>query len=254
VTRIPIVAGNWKMNMVAETARALIEGIKAEGVDGVTGVEKVVCPPFVYLPLTADLLAGTSIGCGGQDLYWEEKGAFTGEVSGIMLRDYADWVIIGHSERRAYFGETDESVNRKLKASIAHGLRPIVCVGETGEQRLAGQTLDVLQRQVAGALDGVSLPAYAVIAYEPVWAIGTGVAATAADANEAIGYIRSRVAESQGKDVAEAVRILYGGSVTPANIAEFVGQPEVDGGLIGGASLVATSFAEMVRAVAALSR
>jgi triosephosphate isomerase len=252
VARLPIVAGNWKMNTVAESARQLIEGIKAGGIDGVSGVEKVVCPPFPYLGLAAELTQGTSLKVGAQDLHWEEKGAFTGAVSPLMLRDYAQYVIIGHSERRALFGETDESVNRKLKAALVHGLLPIVCVGETGTERQAGETLSVLRRQVHGALHDVSLPTTAVIAYEPVWAIGTGLAATAADANEAIGFIREEAAKLQGGATAQALRILYGGSVNAANIAEFVAQPEVDGGLVGGASLDAASFLEMCRNVGIL--
>jgi triosephosphate isomerase len=250
MARTPIVAGNWKMNTVAATASELIEAIKGGGLDAVQGVEKVVCPPFVYLPLVAGAVKGTSIAVGAQDLHWEEKGAFTGEVSAPMLRDFATHVIIGHSERRAYFGETDESVNRKLKAALAHGLTPIVCVGETGAERNAGQTLDVLRRQVRGALDGVALDATTVIAYEPVWAIGTGVAATSADANEAIGFIRGEVAGLFSAALASEIRILYGGSVSPANIVELVGQPEVDGGLVGGASLAGESFVQMVRAIA----
>jgi triosephosphate isomerase len=247
--RTPIVAGNWKMNTDVAAARALVEGIKAAGTSGVMGVEKVLCPPFVYLPLVAELVRGTALKVGAQDLHWEEKGAFTGEVSAVMLKDYATHVIIGHSERRQYFGETDESVNKKLRAALAHDLTPIVCVGETGDQRNAGQMQDVLRRQVRGALSDITLPATAVIAYEPVWAIGTGVAATAQDANAAIAFIRGEVAALQGDAVAQAVRILYGGSVTPANIVELVSQPEVDGGLVGGASLVAESFAAMVKAI-----
>jgi triosephosphate isomerase len=248
--RTPIIAGNWKMNTDVASARELAEGIRAAGVSDAKGVEKVLCPPFVYLPLVADIVKGTTIAVGAQDLHWEEKGAFTGEVSATMLKDFVSHVIIGHSERRQYFGETDESVNKKLQASLAHGLTPIVCVGETGEQRNAGKMQDVLRTQVQGALAGVTLPESAVIAYEPVWAIGTGVAATAQDANDAIGFIRGEVAASQGDATAQAVRILYGGSVSPANVAEIVGQAEVDGGLIGGAALVAESFAQMVQAVA----
>jgi triosephosphate isomerase len=247
--RTPIVAGNWKMNTDAAAARDLVEGIKAAGTSDVGGVEKILCPPFVYLPLVADLARGTTLSVGAQDLHWEAKGAFTGEVSATMLKDFATHVIIGHSERRQYFGETDESVNKKLGAALAHDLTPIVCVGETGEQRNAGQTQDVLRRQVRGALSDIKVPVTAIIAYEPVWAIGTGVAATAQDANDAIAFIRAEVASLQGESTAQAVRILYGGSVTPANIAELVGQPEVDGGLVGGASLVAESFAAMVKAI-----
>jgi triosephosphate isomerase len=249
--RTPIVAGNWKMNTNAASARELLEAIAAGNPDSVTNVEKIVCPPFVYLPLASDILDASSVKVGGQDLHWEEKGAFTGEVSGPMLRDYAEYVIIGHSERRAYFGDTDEWVNRKLKAALSHGLIPIVCVGEILDQRNAGQTLDVLKTQIAGALDDVSLGPTAIIAYEPVWAIGTGVAATSADAQEAIAFIRGQVAELQGHAIADAIRILYGGSVTPANIAEYVGLPDVDGGLVGGASLVAASYLEMIRNVSA---
>jgi triosephosphate isomerase len=253
-TRTPLVAGNWKMNMLAQSARELVEGIKAANLDAIANVEKLLCPPFVYLPLVAQLAHGTTLHVGGQDLHWEEKGAFTGAVSAPMLRDYATHVIIGHSERRAMFGDTDEVVNKKLKAAIMHGLTPIVCVGETGEQRNAGRTRDVLRDQVLYAVEGIDLPPSAVIAYEPVWAIGTGVAATVADANDAIGFIREQVSRLQGSVVGDAVRILYGGSVTPANIAEFVAQPEVDGGLVGGAALVADSYVEMVRNVAAISR
>jgi triosephosphate isomerase len=247
--RIPIVAGNWKMNTDAATAHDLALGIKNSGASAVNGVEKILCPPFVYLPLVAELARGTTLSVGAQDMYWEEKGAFTGEISAAMLLDFATHVIIGHSERRQYFGETDEAVNRKLRAALDHGLTPIVCVGETGDQRNAGQTQEVLRRQVSGALHDITLLNSAVIAYEPVWAIGTGVAATAQDANDAIGFIRGEVATLQGAATAQAMRILYGGSVTPANIAELVAQPEVDGGLVGGASLVADSFAAMVKAI-----
>ncbi len=254
MARAPIVAGNWKMNTDAAAARRLVADIRGGGVDAIDGVEKVLCPPFVYLPLVAAAAKGSTLRVGGQDLHWADKGAFTGEVSAPMLREFAAYVIIGHSERRAYFGETDETVNRKLRAALAHGLIPIVCVGETGAERQAGETEGVLTRQVRGALDAIVLPETAVIAYEPVWAIGTGLAATARDANDAIALIRREVEALQGGEVAAAVRILYGGSVTPANIAEFVAQPEVDGGLVGGASLVAESFVEMVRSVALVGR
>jgi len=252
VARTPIIAGNWKMNTDAASARDLVEGIKAARVDALAGVEKVLCPPFVYLQLVRDLTRGTSLKVGAQDMHWEEKGAFTGEISAAMVKDFAEYVIIGHSERRQLFGETDEGVRRKLLAAIGHGLTPIVCVGETGDERSAGRTNDVLLRQVRGAFADVDLPATAVVAYEPVWAIGTGVAATAQDANDAIGFIRAELAKLAGAETAQAIRILYGGSVTPANVAEIVSQPEVDGGLVGGASLVASSFADLVRAAASL--
>jgi triosephosphate isomerase len=250
MARTPIIAGNWKMNTDAASSRALVDAIKAAGVSDAKGVEKVLCPPFVYLPVVSELAKGTTLSVGAQDLHWEEKGAFTGEISAAMLKDYATHVIIGHSERRQYFGETDEGVNKKLGAALEHGLTPIVCVGETGPERNAGKMQDVLRTQVRGALAGIALPESAVLAYEPVWAIGTGVAATAQDANDAIAFIRGEVASLQGDATAQAVRILYGGSMSPANVAELVGQPEVDGGLVGGASLVAESFAQMVQAVA----
>jgi triosephosphate isomerase len=238
------------MNTDAAAARALVEGIKASGASEAKGVEKVLCPPFVYLPVVSEVAQGTALQVGAQDLHWEEKGAFTGEISATMLKDFATHVIIGHSERRQFFGETDESVNKKLAAALGAGLTPIVCVGETGTERNAGQMEEVLTRQVKGALSDITLPEGAVIAYEPVWAIGTGVAATADDANAAIAFIRAQVAALQGDATAQAIRILYGGSVTAANIAELVAQPEIDGGLVGGASLVAESFAQMVQAIA----
>jgi len=249
MARTPIVAGNWKMNTSLESAKALAEGIKSQGLDSITTVEKILCPPFVYLGAVSDITKGTSLKVGAQDVFWEEKGAFTGQVAVGMLKDFCEYVIIGHSERRQFFGETDETVAKKLTAALAAGLTPILCVGETGSERQAGDTQVVLRRQVQGALSSVDFPATAIVAYEPVWAIGTGVAATAQDANDAIGFIRGEIAALKGADVADAVRILYGGSMTPANISELVAQPEVDGGLVGGASLVADSFAEMVKAI-----
>jgi triosephosphate isomerase len=237
------------MNTTLESACALAQGIKDSGLDGVSSVEKVLCPPFVYLQSVAEIARGTSLKVGAQDVFWEDKGAFTGEVSAPMLKDFCQYVIVGHSERRAMFGDSDENVARKLTAVMAAGLTPILCVGETGAERQAGQTEEVLRRQIEAALRDVDFGPACVIAYEPVWAIGTGVAATAQDANEAIGFIRGEVARHKGHATADAVRILYGGSVSPANIADIVGQPEVDGGLVGGASLDANSFAEMVRAI-----
>jgi triosephosphate isomerase len=250
VARTPIIAGNWKMNTNAQTARELAEGIVEGNLDDITTVEKIVFPPLIYIPLVSDILVATTVKVGAQDMHWEEKGAFTGAVSPYMVRDYATHVIIAHSERRAMFGETDETANKKIAAALAAGLVPIVCVGETGAERQAGQTEAVLLRQIRGAVSGIDLPPRAIIAYEPVWAIGTGVAATAQDANDACGLIRRELGALQGTAVADAVRVLYGGSVSPANVAELVGQPEVDGGLVGGASLQAQSFIDMVRAVA----
>ena len=250
MARTPIVAGNWKMNTTASSARDLVYSIRVADIDAIEGVEKIVCPPFVYLSLAAELTKGSSLKIGAQDVYWEQKGAFTGEVSPEMLRDFAEYVIIGHSERRALFGETDEFVNKKLFSALDTGLTPIVCVGESGSERAAGQTLTILRRQVHGALRDIELPATAIIAYEPVWAIGTGIAATAEDANDAIAYIRGELARLQGQETADAVRILYGGSVNATNITEFVSQPEVDGGLVGGASLDAKTYVAMCQAVA----
>jgi triosephosphate isomerase len=250
--RTPIVAGNWKMNTDVASARRLVEEIRAGGIDDVQGVEKVVCPPFPFLGIVREAARGSSLRVGAQNAHWEEKGPYTGEVSPPMLAGLAEYVIVGHSERRAYFGETDETVAKKLRAVLKAGLMPIVCVGETGPERQAGATETVLRRQVHGAFDGFGGVAGVVVAYEPVWAIGTGAAATVADANQAIGFIRRELAGLAGSQAAAAARILYGGSVTPENIGEFVAQPEVDGGLVGGASLVAASFVEMCRRVAAV--
>jgi len=247
-----MVAGNWKMNTNASSAVELVRAIRDGGVDEIGGVDKVVCPPFVYLAAVGAACKGSSLKIGAQNMHWEEKGAYTGEVSPAMVRDLAELVIIGHSERRQYFCETDETVNKKLRAAVAAGLTPIVCVGESGAQRRAGETWDVLKAQVRGAFEGVDAPPTTIIAYEPVWAIGTGVAATPEDAQEAIAFIRAELAALLGKDRAAEVRILYGGSVTPDNIGAFAAQPDVDGGLVGGASLQAASFVAMCRMVAAV--
>jgi triosephosphate isomerase len=243
--RMPIIAGNWKMHTTSGSCRDLCLGVQ-ERTAAMDGVEKVVCPPFPYLSLAAELLKGTPLKVGAQNVHWEEKGAFTGEVSFPMLAELVEYVIIGHSERRAYFCETDETVNKKLRSTLATGVKPILCVGETLEQREAGQTEDVLVRQVGGALEGVSLPEGFAVAYEPVWAIGTGRAATGAMANEAIALIRRQVAAHSGESLAATVRILYGGSVTPDNIGEFVGEPDIDGALVGGASLDADGFSSII--------
>lgn len=243
--RMPIIAGNWKMYTTARAAAELCRLLR-ERIDGLAGVEKVVCPPFVFLALAERELAGSSIKVGAQNVYWEEEGAYTGEVSPPMLADLCEYVIVGHSERRKYFGETDETVNRRLKAALAHGLRPIMCVGETLEERQAGRREEVLLRQVRGGLADVDMPIAFVLAYEPVWAIGTGVPATGPMANEAIAFIRQELASLYGRELAEAARIQYGGSVTPDNVAEFMSQPQIDGALVGGASLKADAFAAIV--------
>jgi triosephosphate isomerase len=252
VKRIPIIAGNWKMHTTADTALDLARGVR-ERVDGIGGVEKVACPPFPFLSVVADALKGSSIAVGAQNMHWEPRGAYTGEVSTPMLQGVVEFVIIGHSERRAYFCETDETVNKKVKCALAAGLRPILCVGETEREREDGKTNEVLIRQTRGALKDVDVPNGFAIAYEPVWAIGTGKAATGATANEAIALIRSQVVALADNARGESLRILYGGSVTPDNIAEFIAEPDIDGALVGGACLKAGSFASIVEQAARIS-
>ncbi|MDN5277234.1 MAG: triosephosphate isomerase [Clostridiales bacterium] len=213
-------------------------------------VEVVVCPPFVCLPAAKEALAGSNIKLGAQNMHWEEQGAFTGEVAPGMLKELGvEYVIIGHSERRQYFGETDEMVNKKVLSAVAHNLIPIICVGETLEQREQGITGEVVDRQTRAALKGLrpDVADRVVIAYEPIWAIGTGRTASSDDANEVIGYIRKVVGEVLGSQAAQQMRILYGGSVKPENAAELMQMPEIDGGLVGGASLKAQDFAKIVK-------
>jgi triosephosphate isomerase (TIM) len=248
--RKPFVAGNWKMNKLVKEA----VGLTAEllpGLEAVQEVEVVICPPFTALFALSTLLAKTSIGLGAQDMHWEGSGAFTGAVSPGMVRELCQYVIIGHSERRQFFDETDETVNRKLIAALNIGLIPIVCVGETLEQNQAGQTAGVVMRQVREGLLGLSADQarQLVIAYEPVWAIGTGLPATGSGANEVVGdMIRPALRSLFGDEVAQSVRILYGGSVKASNVSEFFSQPEVDGALVGGASLKADEFIKIVQA------
>ena len=237
--RTPLVAGNWKMNKNVVEARELTTGLTSK-IGGITGVEKVICPPFTSLMAVASMLAGTDIGLGAQNMHWEEKGAFTGEVAPAMVRELCGYIILGHSERRTYFGETDETVNRKLLAAQKVDLTPIVCVGETLEHYESNRTREVVSSQTLQGLKGVSteFAARIVVAYEPVWAIGTGKASTGDAANAVIkDFIRPAIAELYGEAAAQAVRVLYGGSVTAANAAEFFSQPDIDGALVGGASL-----------------
>ena len=237
--RQPMVAGNWKMNGSSDGVSELIEGIKA-GV-GSANAEVVVCPPYVYIPAVAAGIAGSSIALGGQNLCDQESGAFTGEVAGPMLKDVGcEYVIIGHSERRSLYGETDQVTAEKYAAALKHGLKPIFCIGETLEEREQGITEQVVARQIDAILDtaGVSTLVNAVLAYEPVWAIGTGKTASPDQAQEVHAFIRSKIAERDAS-VADGLRILYGGSMNPGNAAELRSQPDIDGGLIGGASLKA---------------
>ncbi len=241
--RKPLVAGNWKMNGSLESVRELLEGIKG-GMGDVKVAEVAVCPPYVFLPETEKLLAGSSVGWGGQDLSTESAGAYTGEVAASMLKDFAcQYVIVGHSERRTYHAESDELVAKKYAVARAAGLIPILCIGETLEERESGVTEQVVARQLDAVieLEGVDALADGVIAYEPVWAIGTGKTATPDQAQDVHAFIRGRVAEKSA-EVAEGVRILYGGSMKPDNAKELIGKPDIDGGLIGGASLKAEDF------------
>jgi triosephosphate isomerase len=247
--RKPIVAGNWKMNNSIPESLALVDAMLPR-LQAFTTVERVVCPPFTSLPAIAERLRETDIHVGAQNLYPEPKGAFTGEVSPLMLAGLASYVILGHSERRQYFGEDDALVNRKLKAALANGFVPIVCVGESLAQNEQGETNAVVSRQVRGALDGVDDLSLVVIAYEPIWAIGTGRAATPEGANTTIGVIRKTVGEVGGGTVADALQIQYGGSVTPDNFGAFIAEPDIDGALVGGASLRADQFLEIVRLAA----
>jgi triosephosphate isomerase len=247
IMRRPIIAGNWKMNKTPAEAEAMIKELAPLVKD--TQVEVVICAPFVSLHAAISAAAGTNIRIGAQNMHWENSGAYTGEVSPVMLKSIGvEYVIIGHSERREYFAETDETVNKKALAAFDHGLIPIICVGETLEQRNEGITRQLVEGQTRAALKGFTeeLVRKTVIAYEPIWAIGTGKTASSQDANEVIGYIRNAVAEMYGKEAAEAIRIQYGGSMKPDNAAELMSMPEIDGGLVGGASLKAKDFARIV--------
>jgi len=213
------------------------------------GVDSVICAPFTNLPALAEAVKGTTLKIGAQNMHWEESGAFTGEISGAMLKELGvEYVIIGHSERRAYFAETDETVNRKVQAAFRYGLIPIICVGEKLEEREAGQTKDVCRTQTVAALQGLTAEqaARAVIAYEPIWAIGTGKTSTAEDANDVIAYIRGLVRDLFGAAAGDAIRIQYGGSVKPGNIREFMAMSDIDGALVGGASLEPASYIQLV--------
>ncbi|MBP5228366.1 MAG: triose-phosphate isomerase [Kiritimatiellae bacterium] len=247
--RRKIVAGNWKMNKTASEAAELINGIK-QAAAGIDAVDIVVCPPFTDLKDAAAACAGSNVALGAQNIHWAESGAFTGEISAAMLKDLGvAYVIIGHSERRQYFGETDTTVNQRTKAALAAGLTPIVCVGETLEERDSGKMKDVIVRQVKEGLAGLGDDlAKIVIAYEPVWAIGTGRTATPAQAQEVHALIRLTLAELSSGAIANTIRIQYGGSMKPANAKELMDQPDIDGGLIGGAALKADSFADIIKA------
>ncbi len=245
--RKPIIAGNWKMNKTAAEAKELVTELLPKVKNAACDV--VVCVPFTDIKTVAELVKGSNVAVGAQNVAWAESGAFTGEISAAMLKEAgATYVIIGHSERRRYYGETDATVNSRLVRALESGLKPIVCVGELLEERESGKTEEVCRMQVEGAFNGISADdaAKVVIAYEPVWAIGTGKTATDEQANETIGYIRSVVKKLYGAKVSDAMRIQYGGSMNAKNVAGLMAQPEIDGGLIGGASLKAEDFSIIV--------
>ncbi len=252
MTRRKILAGNWKMHMNAEQSAALAAEIAAGLKDKPLAHEVVLCPTYVSLDRVSAMLKGTAVSVGAQDMHWETQGAFTGKISGDMLKDIGvEYVILGHSEQRAYFGETDETVNKKTVKALADGLKPIVCVGETLEEREGNVTERVVETQVRGAYAGISAvdAARTVIAYEPVWAIGTGRTATAQQAQDVHRFIRGLLASIYDAPTAEAVRIQYGGSMKPENAAELLSQPDIDGGLIGGAALKSDSFLGIIFAL-----
>jgi triosephosphate isomerase len=245
--RTPIIAGNWKMNKNAVEAVVFVREIRHR-LNSVNGVDAVVCPPFLAIPGVSDALRATKIGVGAQNMHYAESGAYTGELAPGMISPFCQYVILGHSERRAYFGETDAGVNQKIKAALNHGLTPMVCVGESLEQNEAGETHDFVSGQVKAAFDGLTgaQASSCIIAYEPIWAIGTGKSASVAQAGSIIGLtVRATIASLFGESVAQAIRIQYGGSVNETNIADYMSHPDIDGALVGGASLKPT-FVQLV--------
>ncbi len=248
--RKPIIAGNWKMHKTLSEAVSFVEEVK-RAVPSAEKVDSVVCAPALFLERLVEATKGMDLKIGAQNMHFEDSGAFTGEISPVALKDLGvTYVIIGHSERREMFAETDETVNKKVIAAFKHGLVPIVCCGETLEERESGKTNEVVAAQVEKALEGLTTEQakQVVIAYEPIWAIGTGKSSTAEDANEVCGHIRSVIAQKFSQDVADAIRIQYGGSVKPNNIQEFLAQEHIDGALVGGASLEPQSFLQLVEA------
>ena len=249
--RIPLIAGNWKMNTTLDEAEKLTHDM-LDSLDRIDGVEKVICPPFTSLTMIRGLIKGSSVKLGAQNMHFEAKGAYTGEISPTMLTELCEFVILGHSERRWYFSETDEIVNKKIRIALANKLKPILCVGERLEENEAGRTEEVIGKQVSRGLNNIKPTHDLVIAYEPVWAIGTHKAASGEQAAATIKFIRNIIAKLWGKDVAQDLRILYGGSITSDNIAEFISQLEIDGALVGGSSLKAEEFLSIVNQTAAI--
>ncbi|HEY41897.1 MAG TPA: triose-phosphate isomerase [Dehalococcoidia bacterium] len=244
--RLPLIAGNWKMNTTVNEAVELVSQIR-KGIGGAFDVEILVCPPFVSLTAVKEALQGSAIKLGAQNLHYEEKGAFTGEVSPLMLAGLCEYVIIGHSERRHIFGETSEIVNKKMGAALKAGLKPVLCIGEKLEDNEAGRTAEVVTEQLQTSLAGINVSAELVVAYEPVWAIGTGRAAHGKQVNETAALVRDVLAKLSSKEIAGEIRVLYGGSVTAENVAEFLEQSEIDGALVGGASLKSGQFITMIQ-------
>jgi triosephosphate isomerase (TIM) len=247
--RTPLIAGNWKMNTTLNEAIQLA-GELLQSLDGNSRIEKLVCPPFISLAAVHDKLTGSTIKVGAQNMFSEDKGAYTGEISPVMLKDICEYVILGHSERRQFFAEGGQVLSKKVTAAIKHNLKPILCVGENLRQYESGETWNVIADQFDTSLAGVNEGRLLTIAYEPVWAIGTGKAATGQQAQQTIAFIRSLASTKYGLETASQIRILYGGSVTPGNIVEFVTQPDIDGALVGGASLKARDFTAIIEATA----
>lgn len=245
----PFLAGNWKMNTTVHQAGFLAAAIR-NNLEDIAGVEVVLCPPFVSLSEVASVVKGSNIRVGAQNMHYEDKGAFTGETSPLMLEGLCKYVILGHSERRRDFGETDDLVSLKANKALSYNLRPIICVGEGLEERKEGRAEEVVSRSLAGSLAGIESARGIVVAYEPIWAIGTGEAATGGQAQEMCRLIRRQLADLFGEGMAERISVLYGGSVSPDNIEEFVSQWDIDGALVGGASMSSDQFVEIVRSTA----
>jgi len=248
--RIPVIAGNWKMNKTIVESVSLVKELK-DFVRGIKGVDIVVCPPFTSLWLVKEIINGTNIHLGAQNTYWEIKGAFTGEISPLMLKDVGcEYVVLGHSERRQYFKETSKEVARKTEIALSVNLTPIVCVGENLKERESGKTESIIEQEIKALFPKIdsTLAARIIVAYEPIWAIGTGKSSSSQDANLIIKFIRELFSSKYGSKIAERIRILYGGSVNPKNINEFINETDIDGALVGGASLHALSFSQIVKA------
>ena len=251
--RLPVITGNWKMNTTVSEAIELVNEILPE-LDEIVGVDKVICPPFISLAAVYGLIKGSSLRLGAQNMFYEDKGAYTGEISPSMISELCHFVIIGHSERRQYFYETGEIVNKKITSALKIGLTPILCIGEKLAENEAGKTESVVTAQLKSSLSGINYPDGLLVAYEPIWAIGTGRAATGEQANTTISLIRRYISKLYDDEIAMDMRILYGGSVTAANATEFMRQTDIDGALVGGASLKAGEFVSIVQQTSELGK